>query len=163
MSFKAQALDNTSPDHYQIDNELLTDDDEARCRQVTKAISEVALEGKRSLKADGAELITDRLRFLVQVYSEQSDRSGRRAPILCCGELDREDDLWAERRVIIDAIQSFAAKIGRTVERRHIQAIENELARKEKFKKRQMSFVLLIAAFLTSVVLFVWRLWLNRQ
>ncbi len=127
LNFKAQALDNTSPDHYQIGNECLRDGDLRRRRQVTNMISVVAREGAQFLKADGAELIVDGSRFLVQVYSEQLDRVGRRAPILCCGEYDRIDDLRTGSAAIIQGIHGFAEKIGRTVETAHIQAIEGKL------------------------------------
>jgi hypothetical protein len=124
LKFQAQALDNTSPDHYQIGDELLSAEDQARRCQVTDMISEVAREGTPDLQADGAELIVKGLCFLVQVYSEQLDHAGRRAPILCCGEFSRSDDPDA----IIQAIHDFAAKIGRTVDPGHIKAIKGRLA-----------------------------------
>ncbi|QCG92717.1 hypothetical protein E6C67_02035 [Azospirillum sp. TSA2s] len=132
LSFKAQALDNTSPDHYQISDELLPADDQTRRRQVTNQISEVAREGEVLLQANGAELIFHRSRFLVQVYSEQLDQAGRRAPILCCGEFNSNDEPRAECENLIQAIRGFATKIGRTVEPEHIQAISGRLAKLKK-------------------------------
>nr|WP_294503901.1 hypothetical protein [uncultured Rhodopila sp.] len=128
LRFKAQALDNTSPDHYQIGDELLTVEDQAQRRQVTNMISEVARNGTPLLKAGGAELIFQHRDFLAQVYSEQRDHAGRRAPILCCGEFNHSDDPQA----IIQAIIGFAAKIGRTVDPGHIQAIRDKFAKSKK-------------------------------
>jgi hypothetical protein len=162
LSFKAQALDNTSPDLYQIGDELLSVEDQARRRQVANMISEVAQEGTHLLKADGAELIVRRPCFLAQVYSEQLDHAGRQAPILCCGEFSHSDDPQG----IIQAIDGFAAKIGRTVDPEHIQAIRDHLATlKKKSRVLPLAVGIGIAVLLAALMLSVLHhgRWLRTQ
>lgn len=152
LSFQAQALDNMSPDHYQIGDELLSAENQTGCIYVANMISEVAREGKSLLKAGGAELTVQRQRFLAQVYSEQLDRAGRRAPILCCGEFSRSDDPQAITR----AIQGFAAKIGRTVDPGHIQAIRGGLTElKKKSRALPLAVGIGIAVLLAALMLSV--------
>jgi hypothetical protein len=160
LSFKAQALDNTSPDHYQIGEELLSARDEARCYQVTKTISEIARDGTLRLKKGGAELFVQRERFLAQVYSEQLDQVGRRVPILCCGAFGLTDDPEA----IIEAIHGFAAKIGRTVAPGHIKAVRDGLA--EVKKKRCLTLLFAgagVIALVAGLMLFTLHHGLSRR
>ena len=159
LSFKAQALDNTSPDHYQIGDEILPDEDHARPRQVTNVISEVARKGTPVLKAGGAELILQGPRFLVQVYSVERDRAGRRAPILCCGEFSRSDDPQA----IIQAIERFAKNIGRTVEPGHIQAIRDSLAKLKKSKSPAIPLAVGIGVAVVLAALMMFALHQRRS
>lgn len=132
LVFKAQSLDNRSPDHYQIGDELISIEAESRRREITNQISEVALKGKFLFKSKGAEFIIHHSRFLVQVYSLQLDRAGRRAPILCSGELNRDDNLQFESRNIINAITKFAARIDRSIEPEHAEVIADVIANLKK-------------------------------
>lgn len=118
ISFKMQALDNMSHDHYQIGDELLSDTDPFR-QLVATTVSDVARNGHLVFKSDGAELIIRGRLFLIQVYASQLDIAGRHAPILCCGEFDKT----TTSPDIINAISVFADKIGVTARADHLDAI----------------------------------------
>jgi hypothetical protein len=118
ISFKMQALDNRSPDHYQIGEELLPANDPL-LQFVVATISDVARNGHLVFKSDGAELIIHGRLFLIQVYANQLDVAGRRAPIICCGEFDKT----TTSPDIIKAISMFAEKVGVTARADHLDAI----------------------------------------
>jgi hypothetical protein len=118
LSFQMQALDNMSHDHYQIGEELLSDTDPFR-QLVTNTISDVARNGHLVFKSNGAELIIRGRLFLIQVYANQLDVVGRRAPIICCGEFDKTTN----SPDIIKAISAFAEKIGVTARADHLDVI----------------------------------------
>lgn len=123
LGFKAQALDNVSPDHYHLNGKLLGKNTN-REGWITREISEIAINGTYLLKdADGVEIIQHNGYVLMQCYSEQRDAAGRSAPVLCFGAITLgEDPQW-----VIDEIVDFAKKIGRTVDQSQLQRIATKL------------------------------------
>ena len=152
LSFKAQALDNTSPDFYQLGEEVLNPEDLLARQQITNAISNISRSGDHHLKADGAELIAVGRTFLAQVSCQERDKVGRRASIICCGEFGEDEDPAYQTELIIDAIHTFAGKIGRTVEPVHIQAVRSELAVLKK-KRPMRGPILLLGLIFTLMIL----------
>ena len=129
MRFKAQALDNISPDHYQYNGELLGEDS-AWCGMITRKISEIAIDGIYLLKDEsGAEIMHHGGFTLIQCDSEQRDVAGRRAPILCYDVIVFGED----PSHIVAGIVDFAKKIGRAVDQSQLQRIATKL--KEKPRK----------------------------
>ena len=128
MQFKAQALDNVSPDNYQSAGRILTEHDQSGRLRVTEEISTISRLGRVQYKQDGAELILHGRRFLAQVISEQRDAAGRRAAILCCGEFDRRSDPADEAADLVDALGEFATRIGRSIDPTHLNAVQSAVA-----------------------------------
>lgn len=152
LSFKAQALDNTSPDLYQIGDEVLNPEDHLARQQITNAISDISRSGDYHLKADGAELIAVGRTFLAQVSCQERDTVGRRASIICCGEFGEDEDPAYETELIIGAIHTFASRIGRTVEPLHLQAVRSELAVLKK-KRPMHGAIFLFGLIVTLMIL----------
>jgi hypothetical protein len=128
LRFKAQALDNASPDEYQAGGAMLLEHDRSGRLSVTEEISTISRLGKVHLKQNGAELILHGRRFLAQVVSEQRDVAGRRAAILCCGELDGRSDPAAEAAALVAGLMEFAAATGRSIEPMHLEAVRVAVA-----------------------------------
>ena len=125
LYFTAQALDNTSSDHYKIGEDILSDNNTVERMAVTELISKITDRGERLILSTEAELLIWRNLFLIQVYSEQQDVLGRKAPILCCGKLN----FIIQPVIIIQAIQQFAENIGRTVSPLHLMVIQVAIER----------------------------------
>lgn len=153
LSLKAQALDNTSPDFYQQGCDLISPEDQVARQKITNAISDVSRSGIYHLKADGAELLVVGRRFLAQVSCQERDKVGRRASIVCCGEFADDEDPAHLTESIVDAIHAFAARIGRTVEPIHIEAVRNELA--ELKKKSLMRPAIIFLGLIVSLMILI--------
>lgn len=153
LSFKAQALDNTSPDFYQFGDELLKPEDQVARQQITNTISDVSRNGDYHLKDDGAELIVAGRTFLAQVSCKERDIAGRRASIVCCGEFAGDEDPAYQTETIIGAIHTFATRIGRTVESTHLEAVRNQLV--DLKKKRSMRAPIVLLGLIVSLMILI--------
>ena len=112
LMFKAQNLNNSDQDHYQIGNEYLLDNDD-RAGTMTKKISEIANSGKYVFKSPiGMDLIVLGDWFLISTIPEERDIERRISPIICVGRFSDMD-----LQTLISGINQFANKIGRTVDR----------------------------------------------
>lgn len=116
----AQALDNASPDHFEVQGDELAVSDSARRQEVVSQVSRVIKNGARVYESDGVLLTADARNFVLDVPSAQRDRAGRTAPIVCYGEYDAAfgDELGAAAAVAID---DFARRIGRTLLPEHFE------------------------------------------
>lgn len=153
LRFKAQALDNISPDFYQQGDDLITPEDQVARQEITNAISDVSRSGNYHLKADGAELIVVGQAFLAQVSCQERDEVGRRASIVCCGEFADDEDPVYQTEAITGAIRAFSKRIGRTVEPTHLEAVRNELTALKK--KRLIRAPIVIAGLIVSFMILI--------
>ena len=114
LSFRAQRLDNQDPDHMEIDQYSLSEEDVAKRQKLARKISEVSLNGSQAF-SDGyhtAFLLKDE--FLLKTPSDQLDDAGRIAPIITYGRVpDDPSESWP--RDVVKALTAFAGRIGRTV------------------------------------------------
>ena len=128
----AQALDNASPDHFDVHGKDLEPDDTVQRQEAVSKVSSVIKNGARLFEQKGVLLTADASHFVVEVPSVQHDRAGRTAPIVCYGDYDTTvgDALGSAAAVALDA---FAKKIGRT-----LQPVHSGLARAsfEALKKK---------------------------
>lgn len=162
LFFSAESLDDVSPNYFQIGNIPVAIEDEAKRRAITNLIFKIAETGKILWRNQGAELFVARTgvdtRFLIQVYSEELDRAGRRAPILCSGKIDDQDEPAKQIFVGITETISFAKEIGRNVDSLHLEAFRSqEFERKlnrwaDTFKKRQQTIKIAIGIGIIALV-----------
>jgi len=148
LVMKAQALDNAAPDDYWLDGRSLAADDHHGRQCVTNMIASVAAEGKYRLSLQGAELITSRRHFLVQILSEQRDNLGRRAPIVSCGVLSAGNGLARADLEVLAKLRDFSTEIGRTLDAEQVQALASafaELARKRVLRRAAVVVGTLVA------------------
>lgn len=116
----AQALDNASPDHFDVRGEELSPDDTVRRQGAVSAVSSVIKNGTRVYEVSGVLLTADSYHFVLELPSAQRDRAGRTAPIVCFGDYDATvgDALGASAAVALD---DFAKRIGRTLQPEHFE------------------------------------------
>ena len=87
----AQALDNASPNHFEVEGrEVLVQEIDHRQRIVSQ-VSEVTKEGIKILDTSGISMTVDKQYFVIEVTTVQRDIAGRLAPVLCYGSYDKRD------------------------------------------------------------------------
>ena len=148
---RAQSLDNTATDPFAIDRSLLPSDDVTGRQRVSSTIS--ALTGKKEpgYESETAALWTSHEGTVVRVLTEERDRAGRGAPIVChvqSGDVEEAVEAASE------AIQWFAGEIGRTVAPARIDEVRRAasgMARKKKTYQATatISLIAVLIALLT--------------
>jgi hypothetical protein len=157
----AQALDNASPDHFEVRGKVLDPDDTVRRQEAVSLVSSVIKRGARICEKSGVLLTADDSHFVVEVPSAQRDSAGRTAPIVCYGDYDATvgNALGASAAVALD---DFARRIGRTLQPEHF-----ELARAsfETLKKKSSTTKLVRTAGIGTVglVLLAIVYWLAQK
>lgn len=116
----AQALDNASPDHFEVGGEELSPDDAIRREAAVSSVSSVIKSGIRVYEVNGVILTVHVRQFVLEVPSAQRDHAGRSAPIVCQGQYDVEGgDALGDSAAC--ALDDFARRIGRTLQPEHIE------------------------------------------
>lgn len=110
MMFKAQALDNSSDDHYQICGTTRSANDAGAV--VTNTISSIARNGRVLVKNGSNEVMVYKSSVLIQIAGNERDGSGRLAPILGCFDIGGGIDV----AVVVEMFSAFATSIGRTID-----------------------------------------------
>ena len=149
--FWAQALDNSSPDHFDMYGEELAPENTASRQTAVSNVSDVIKTGTRVFESKGVQLTANRQHFVVEVPSAQRDRVGRIAPIVCYGDYGGTvDDALGE--AVANGLAHFAKQIGRSVLPEHFKLVgETFAALKKKSSKRK--FVLVVA--IVTAILFL--------
>ncbi|MYM98738.1 hypothetical protein [Duganella vulcania] len=133
----AQALDNTSPDHFELGGKVLGPDDTALRQEAVSLVSSVIKKGARICGKDGVLLTADDRHFVVEVPSVQRDSAGRTAPIICYGDYDVAVGNALGNATAV-ALGDFARRIGRTLQPEHFElarASFDTLKKKSSMKK----------------------------
>lgn len=127
LVYWAQALDNTSPDHIYLRGDELHPTDAGRRQEAVSLVSSVIKSGSRIFSDKGVLLTKDDDRFVLEVPSQQLDRVGRIAPIVCCGEYGANiDDSFVEN--VIAGIEKFTSDIERTIRPAEIETMKYAFA-----------------------------------
>lgn len=145
----AQALDNASPDHFEVRGEELSADDTVRRQEGVSSVSTVIKKGTRLYDVSDVLLTADDRHFVLEVPSAQRDRAGRTAPLVCYGDYDATvgDALGASAAVALD---DFAKRIGRTLQPEHF---ERARASFKVLKKKSSMMKLVPAARIVAAAL----------
>lgn len=115
----AQALDNSSPDHFEVGGEELSPDDAIRREEAVASVYGVIKSGMRVYDLNDVILTAHVRDFVLEVPSAQRDHAGRSAPIVCQGQYDVErGDALGDSATL--ALDDFARRIGRTLQPEHI-------------------------------------------
>lgn len=120
----AQALDNASPDHFDVRGEELSADDSGKREDAVSLVSSVTKKGTRVYDAGGVLMTADNCHFVLEIPSAQRDRAGRVAPIVCYGDYGGAigDELGDSA---VTALGAFVKRIGRTLQPEHIDLARN--------------------------------------
>jgi len=152
----AFALDNTSPDHFEVRGRVLDAADTSQRQEAVSFVSSVVRREKWTFKERGMRLTADGSHFLLEVPSEQRDSAGRTAPIVCCGDYEATicEALGASTAV---ALNDFAKRIGRTLSPAHLDLVPvffDNLKKKSSTKKLLRALLMGIAGFLLLSLLY---------
>lgn len=126
LNFRSYALQDGSPAHVQIAGEMLPAEADGRLQRAAAEVAEISMKGQKIYDLDGAKLYRHRNKFLIQIYSNETDDCGRAAPLVCWGQITK-GDLRASGASALDGFSRFAASIGRTVNQDHVRVIEGAL------------------------------------
>lgn len=157
----AQALDNASPDHFDVYGKNLRPDDTVQRQEAVSKVSRVIKNGTRLFEENGVLLTADASQFVVEVPSVQRDHAGRTAPIVCYGHYDAtvSDAFGASVAVALD---DFAKKIGRTLQPDHFDLARSSF---EALKKKSSTTKLVRTVGIGAVGLLLLAIvyWLTRN
>lgn len=122
LAFRAQSLDNESPDPLVQNSERILDTDSETRRDIARRISDVSRSGKRRLlrskrgrrTSSAASLFHFKDEFVLTIPTQQRDRIGRLSPIVCYGCLgDQHAKDWPGD--VVCQLRVYADSIGRTI------------------------------------------------
>lgn len=156
----AQALDNVSPDHFEVYGVVLDPTDTVKRQEAVSLVSNVIESGSRIFEKSGVRLTADDSHFVLEVPCAQRDSVGRTASIVCYGVYDHNGGntfgTWPS--IVLDA---FTKRIDRTFQPEHV-----ELARAsfETLKKKSSRKKLLrtVGFGTVGLVLLVTVCWLAQ-
>ena len=144
LSFRAQSLDNQSPDPVEVNNQCLTKEDVSERQELAKKISKVALDGTQVFSEGTHTASLHGNKFILKMPSDQLDNADRVAPILCYGHVPDEQPPASWSGGVVNAMVGFAGRIGRTISpesqkvaRRGVEAILEATQRKKQLKRRR--------------------------
>ena len=152
----AQALDNTSPDHIHVHGKNLEPDDTVQRQEAVSKVSSVIKNGVRLVEERSVLLTADASHFVVEVPSAQRDHAGRTAPIICYGDYDTTSG-DAFGKSVAEALDDFAKRIGRTLQREHFELARGSF---ETLKKKSSTKKLVRMAGAAGLALLVVVFWL---
>ncbi|MGK5024872.1 hypothetical protein [Janthinobacterium sp. RB2R34] len=157
----AQALDNVSPDHFQVNGKVLAPDETIQRQEVVSVVSNVIKRGERICEKSGVLLTADESHFVMEIPSAQLDSAGRSAPIVCYGDYNATVDpvLGASATVILD---DFARRIGRTLQAEHFELVQASFEALKK-KSSTTKLIRISRIVIASLVLFAIVYWLAQN
>lgn len=157
----AQALDNASPDHFDVRGEELSANDSARRQEAVSSVSNVIKSGARVYEHSGVLLTADDRHFVLEVPSAQRDRTGRTAPIVCYGEYETAVGAELGNSAVV-ALDDFARRIGRTLQAEHFEFVRKSF---EALKKKSLTMRLVRMVGIGGVILSLMALvyWLTQR
>ena len=155
LSFRAQSLDNQSPDPVVANKRLLGKEDVRERQELAQKISKVSLDGTQVFSEGSHTASLHGDEFLLKTSSNQLDEAGRIAPILCYGCVPDEPlDSWP--RDVVKAVVGFAERIGRTISEDNQEmvrlGVEAIISAKEQQKRRSWMRVILILVIVMAVL-----------
>jgi hypothetical protein len=157
----AQALDNASPDHFEVSGKVLDPDETVQRQEAVSRVSNVIKRGARICEKSGVLLTADDSHFVLEVPSAQRDSAGRAAPIVCYGDYNATvgNSLGASAAIALD---DFAGRIGRTLQAEHFELAQASF---ETLKKKLSTTKLIRAGGIVMVglVLLAIVYWLAQK
>ena len=139
----AQALDNTSSDHFEISDGELTR--EAAVSRVYNVIE----RGRRVYAQDSVRLTASGQELVLELESAVKDLAGRTAPIVCLSGFDADLSPGFAAGLASD-VDGFANRIGRKLAEGHSQLVANAIATLKKNCRRRVTMVTL---FILTIIL----------
>ena len=155
LSFRAQSLDNQSPDPVEVNKHLLGKEDVGGRQELAQKISKVSLDGTQVFSEGSHTASLHGEEFLLKTPSGQWDDDGRTAPLLCYGCVPDEPlDSWPGD--VVKAVVGFAERIGRTISEDNQEmvrlGVEAIISAKEQQKRRSRMRVILILVIVVAVL-----------
>lgn len=155
----AQALDNSSPDHFDVHGQVLGPKDTVQRQVAVSKVSSVIKNGARLFENSGVLLTADTSHFVVEVPSLQRDHAGRTAPLVCYGDYDATAGNTLGDSVAV-ALDGFSKKIGRTLQPEHFELVRSSF---DALKKKSLTTKVVRIVGIGAMVLFVIVYWLVQK
>jgi len=152
--YLAQALDNVSAAHVELEGASLKEDEKIRREEAVSRISYVKKKGKDIYSGDQVRLTGYRRLFVLEVPSAGTDVAGRRAPMVCYGQYpDSSDTEFASD--VVQEIQAFASRIGRSISSEALTNVQTSLEelKKKSIKRNSRSKTIGVAALVCLGIL----------
>lgn len=137
--FRAQSLDNTSDDYVCAANHSnLSGDDR---QEAVELVSQINDQAEEIYESENVKLLVASSRGLVHVLPNESDASGRSAPIICCFDMiSGEDNPESIGRKIVTFAQAINRTISKPVEASIVEALQ--IAKKKPLRTSRKKAVL---------------------
>ena len=160
LSFRAQRLDNTGPDHMEVGRHLLSEGSIVERQKFAQDISRISIHDSQvfSDRYHSAFLLNGK--FLLKTPSDQLDNADRVATIITYGSVpDDVPQNWPND--VVAELTGFAGRIGRTIckENREVAqcamqfVVEKECLRRQCFRSAKLiGFGLIIACVIYWLV-----------
>ncbi len=153
----AQALDNTSSDHFEISGGELTR--EAAVSRVYNVIE----RGRQVYAQDSVRLTASGQELVLEVESAVKDLVGRTAPIVCLSGFDADLSPGFAADLASD-VDGFANQIGRRLAEEHGQRVATAIATLKKNNRRRATMVaLFILATILGLACLLYQSFFVRQ
>lgn len=154
----AQALDNISADHIQLNEEILETAQKDKRASAIAFISKISGHEQLRALSGAVKMIASPYGYLIELPSVEFDQSGRIAPILYASAYDANQEIKdRDGDVILEGLKAFANKIGRTLDNRHgkdINACLRELSKKKTAMiPRALPRILILAIIILALFL----------
>lgn len=162
FSFWAQALDNTSPDHFYHEGIELPADEKAKRREVVVLVSNVIKQGHKKYDDGGVLLTSDHRAFVLEVPVLEQDVLGRGGAITAYGPISSNEMEVSFLR----ELNAFATDVGRsflpdTLERVHGALIFLGKNNRAEFKQKNSGCLMLLATI--SIIFITGIIWTQAQ
>ncbi len=162
LVFWAQALDNTSPDHIELNGKELLHDDTANRQRAVSLMSSIVKAGSEVFDRDNVRITVDSRRFVVAVPSNERDCAGRIAPIVCCGEYNSPvEDGFIDK--VKDGLGGFAKNIGRTVSQKHFDLLIGQMPLALKKKPLFMQLIDVLKNTIKAIIKLILNVMIGRR
>ncbi|GGD33677.1 hypothetical protein [Pseudoxanthomonas indica] len=157
----AQALDNSSPDHFTVHGNDLGNSDTVQRQEAVSKVSAVIKKGARLFERDGVMLTADASHFVIEIPSVQSDLAGRIAPIVCYGP-NGVVATGGHGIMAVAALTAFARRIGRTLQPEQLKLVDVSFdALKKKSKVGRMVRTAGLSGLALALLVLVY--WLRQR
>lgn len=165
ISFWAQNLDNTSPDHMQHRGVVLDESQQTERQNLAYDISKLSANTKPFFKSPNISVFINGNKFVFSILTKQKDNAGRLATIVGYAQLDNAVTKQDWPHETVSELEAFAKLINRTIAKGALKELETVLVKLKKktlFTLRKIIIILVLLAvmliLLGSILLLVTKI-----
>lgn len=142
--FWAQALDNTTPDHFYYVYNKQNVVEVSECKNIIELIARVTKSGEVIYGDGRIKLIEKNRQVVIEVPTIQCDNAGRVAAVVSCFNIEQQiDDAFIGQ--VISRIDAFAQHINRTILLCDLEMVKTAMRKLNKRYVRKRRILLFIS------------------